>query len=369
MIKNSSETLLNSFNFVRGRGQKTGTEMTNKINNALRYLFLKLSKIDLHGLDISDNSRQYLKKYIHDSSYFISFYSQVLQKSLRRIKNPVTESVFVDYGGGCGILSLLARLIGFKTVIYNDIYEKSLMDAKIISKHTGIPVDYFICGDAEAFVTQMNLINIHPDLICSVDVLEHIYNLDSWFKSISKLHGFCLIFVTGANSGNPIIKKRLKKIHKISEYQGCEKNVRVNDTYLNTSFLEEREKIIRKKFPELSENEIKYLSVSSRGLIREDIENLVFRYSRDGVFEYHPDHPTNTCDPYTGNWAERLIDLKKLKDNIASNGLSMDITSSFYCYSDNKILNSVKMLVNLLIKISGSHCLLLSPNITIEIRK
>ena len=109
--------------------------------------------------------------------------------------------------------------------------------------------------------------------------------------------------------------------------------------------------------------------MSSRGLKREDIENQVFRYSKDGIFEYHPDHPANTCDPYTGNWAERLIDLKKLKDNIASNGLSMYITNSFYCYSDNKILNSVKMLVNLLIKISGPQCLFLSPNITVEIRK
>jgi len=344
-------------------------DMINTINGALKTLFSKLSRLDLPGLDISDNSGQYLRKYIRDSSYFSSFYSQVLFKSLRGIKKPVSESVFVDYGGGCGILSLLAGLIGFKTVIFNDIYEKSLMDAKTISKETGIPVDFFICGDAEDFVTQMDQLNIHPDLICSVDVLEHIYNPDSWFKSISKLNDFTLIFMTGANSRNPIITHRLKRIHRISEYKGCEKNVRVNDKFFNTSFLEEREKIIRGKFPGLSEDEIKHLTGESRGLKREDIEDLVSRYLIDGVIDYHPDHPTNTCDPYTGSWAERLIDLKKLKNTIEANSLSMDITNSFYCYSDNKLLNSVKMLVNLLIKTSGQHWLFLSPNIKVEIRK
>lgn len=68
------------------------------------------------------------------------------------------------HNGSCfGILSLAARLIGFKTVICNDIYEKSLIDAKTISKETGIPVDPFICGDAEDFVFQRNRIDLHPD--------------------------------------------------------------------------------------------------------------------------------------------------------------------------------------------------------------
>ena len=344
-------------------------EIKNKIDGTLRELFLRLSQTELQGSDIADNSLQYLEKYIRGSSYFISFYSQVLEKCLRSIKKPVCESIFVDYGGGCGILSLLARLIGFQTVICNDIYEKSLMDAKIISKLTGIAVDHYICGDAEDFVTQMNQLNIHPDLICSVDVLEHIYNTDCWFKSISKLNDFTLILVTGANSRNPVITYKLKKIHRISEYKGCEKNFRVNDKFFNTSFFEERGKIIRNKFPRLSEDEISYLSGSSRGLKREDIENLVSGYLENGIIEYNPGHPTNTCDPYTGSWAERLIDLKKLKNTLEVSGMEVDITNSFYCYSDNKLLNTLKRFINLLIKISGPRCLFLSPNVIVEIRK
>lgn len=97
-----------------------------------------------------------------------------------------------------------------------------------------------------------------------------------------------------------------------------------------------------------------------------DAEDFVFQRNR---IDLHPDHPTNTCDPYTESWAERLVDLKKLKNTIEGNSLSMKITSSFYCYPDNKFLNYLKFMVNLLIKISGSHCLFLSPNTIIEIRK
>ncbi len=119
-------------------------EMKNRIGGALKDLFSGLSEAHKKGLE----------------------------KCLQSVKKPVEDSVFVDYGGGCGILSLAARLIGFNTVICNDIYEKSLIDAKTISKETGIPIDHF-------------------------------YNLDSWFKSISKLNDFTLIFVTGAIDYQP----------------------------------------------------------------------------------------------------------------------------------------------------------------------
>lgn len=369
MVKNSSGGLLSVPVENPHSWQKPGREMTDKINNSLRELFSGLSQAYKQGLDISEYSGQYLEKYLHNSTYFISFYSQVLKKSLERLNKPVAESVFVDYGGGCGILSLAASLIGFKTVIFNDIYENQLIDAKKISRRTGIPVDHFICGDAEAFVNKLKVLNVHPDLICSVDVIEHIYDLDRWFKSVSKLDNFTLIFVTGANTNNPVIKRRLKKKQIIAEYHGCEKNVRIDDTFFNTSFLEEREKIIMQKYAGLSGEEIKLLASESRGLKRDDIENMIDHYLKTGITEYHPDHPTNSCDPYTGSWAERLIDLRKLKDMVKSNGMEVDITNSVYSYSDDKLLNSVKKALNLLIKVAGPHCLFLSPNITIEIRK
>jgi len=339
------------------------------INSAIKDLFFRLNELDIQNLGISDHIKQYLIKYINNYSYYMSAYSQLLQKALKKVKNPAAESVFADYGGGCGILSLLAKLTGFKAVIYNDVYEKSVIDAKIISKKLNIPIDYYICGDVEDFVNQIEQLNIYPDLICSFDVLEHIYNLESWIRTIARIPKFSLLFMTGANSRNPVIVNRLKKLQIKSEYQGYENNIRFNDSYLDTSFLQQREILIRNKFPELKNNEVEFLSKNSRGLRKDDIEEIVLHYLKNGNTDYKIVHPTNTCDPYTGSWTEKLIDLKQLKTFIESNNLPVEITNSYYCYSDNKILNIIKFFLNQLIKISGKKGLFLSPAITLEIQK
>jgi 2-polyprenyl-3-methyl-5-hydroxy-6-metoxy-1,4-benzoquinol methylase len=345
--------------------------MENKylIINAIRCLRLKLNGLNPQNLNISENTREYLLKYKNNYSYYMSAYSQLLQKALQKINKSVDECIFVDYGGGCGILSLLAKLAGFRIVIYNDLYKRSLTDAKIISKELNIPVDYYICGDAEDFVDQIERLNIEPDLICSFNVLEHIYNLESWIKTISKIQNFSLLFMTTANPRNPFIANRIKKLHKISEYQGGEKNIRLNDIYLNTSFLKQRETIIRNMFPDLNNIEVELLSRTSRGLRSDDIEKMVREYLETGETTYNIDHKTNTCDPYTGSWTEKLIDLKRLKKFCSGNNLLTDLTSSYYCYSNNKAKNTFKFLMNQLIKIVGPKNLFLSPAITIEIQK
>jgi hypothetical protein len=341
----------------------------NLISSATRSLHIKLNELNPHSINISDNTRDYLLKYKNNFPFFISAYYQLLQKAFKKINNSVSECVFVDYGGGCGILSLLAKLAGFKTVIYIDIYERSVKDAGIISNKLDIPVDYYITGDAENFVNEITRLNIQPDLICSFDVLEHIYDLESWIRTIARIRKFSLLFMTGANPKNPVVVKRLNKLHIRAEYQGCNKNIRYNDTWLNTSFLKQREIIIRDKFPFLEDNEVAVLSKNSRGLRKDDIEKMVQEYIEKGETGYKIDHPTNTCDPYTGSWTERLIDLEQLKTLCEDNNLRADITGSFYNYSNKKVLNPVKFLVNQLIKVSGSGSLFLSPSITLEIQK
>jgi len=338
------------------------------IDNAINDLFTKLNNLDIQHLNISENSRHALLKYEDDFSYLMCAYSQLLQKALRKIMIPASESIFIDYGGGCGLLSFLAKLTGFKAVIYIDINEQSLNDVKVISEKLNISVDHYICGDVEEFVNHIKRLNIKPDLICSFDVLEHIYNLESWIRTITEIQKFSLFFMTGANSRNPVIVNRLKKLHKKSEYQGFENNIRFNDIYLNTSSLRERENIIRNKFTELSNKEVEFLSKNSRGLRIDDIEKMVLRYIKEGSTKNKIDHPTNTCDPYTGSWTERLIDLKQLKAFIESHNLSVNITNSFYCYSDNNLANIIKFFLNQLIKISGRRSLFLSPTITLEIQ-
>ena len=345
-------------------------EEHNIISKAIDKLFSKIKVLNLHNLNISEYNRNYLKKYIDNYSFYMSLYSQLLLKALKKLNKPISESSFIDYGGGCGMLSFLAKEIGFKIVVYNDINKNSINETQIISRHLDIAIDYYICGDIEEFINEINLYNIRPDLICSFDVLEHIYDLEFWIKTIANIKSeFSLLFMTSANSCNPFITNRLKKLHIKSEYKGVDKNIRCNDIYLNTSFLEERGRIIRNKFPDLNNNDINLLSLKSRGLRKDDIEKVVYDYIKTGEIFYNIKHPTNTCDPYTGSWTEKLIDLKKLKILIKCNNLKVDISNSFYSYSNNKILNVLKYLLNKLNRVLGPKILLFSPAYTLEIQK
>jgi len=345
-------------------------EQHKQINKAIERLFSKIQGLNSDNLNISEYNKKYLKKYIDNYSFYMSLYSQLLQKAIKKLNKPISESTFIDYGGGSGILSYLAKEIGFKSVVYNDIYQGSVDDTQTISKNIGITIDYYICGDVEEFVNGVNNQNIKPDLICSFDVLEHIYNLEKWFKTITNIkNDFSLLFMTSANSSNPFITKRLKKLQIKAEYQGIDKTIGWKEIDTNTSFFKVRNNIIIKKFPNLKNSDVKLLSSKSRGLRKDDIEKLVTKYIKTGEIHYQTKHPTNTCDPYSGNWTENLIDLKQLKTVIINNNLTVNYTNSFYGYSNNRIFNIPKYFLNQLIKILGSRCLFISPTYTLEVQK
>jgi 2-polyprenyl-3-methyl-5-hydroxy-6-metoxy-1,4-benzoquinol methylase len=340
------------------------------ISKSIEKLSSKIKAINIDNINISEYNRNYFTKYQDNYSFYMSYYSQLLLKSLKKLDKPVSESTFIDYGGGCGILSYLAKEIGFKTVVYNDIYEISVSDTEIISKNLDIVIDYYVCGGIEELINKINYFGIKPDLICSFDVLEHIYDLEPWFKTVAKINSdFSLLFMTSANSSNPFIKYRLQKLHHKAEYKDFEKDGKWKEIDINTSFLEERKKIITALSPDLKWNDIELLSNKTRGLRKDDIEKVVYDYIGTGEINYEIEHPTNTCDPYTGNWAENLIDLKKLEVLIKHFNLTASFSNSFYGYSSNIIVSIPKYVLNLIIKLLGSNNLFFSPTYTLEIQK
>jgi 2-polyprenyl-3-methyl-5-hydroxy-6-metoxy-1,4-benzoquinol methylase len=343
---------------------------TIRADEAAENLFSRLQRLNPDGLNISEYNKNYLRKYIDNSSFYRSVYTQLLVKALRKLDKPVHECTFVDYGGGCGILSFLAKESGFGTVVYTDINKKSLNDAVTISGSLGVPIDQFIPGDIEEFVCEISYRKIMPDLICSFDVIEHIYDLEHWFRTINGINNeYSMLLMTGANPANPFIKHRLKKLHYISEYEGTDKNITRNDIYIDRSCLEERERIIISEFPDMNKNDIKLLSKKTRGLREADIKKVVSEFILSGNIIYKINHPTNTCDPYSGSWTERLIDLKQLRSIIERNHFSVDMSNSYYAYSENKIVNIIKYILNQLIYLSGPKSLFLSPALTLEIEK
>lgn len=338
------------------------------IDSAIERLYKKLSKVDISTIAISEYNKRYLKEYQKNFYFFMPLYKQLIQKVVNKLSKPISESNFIDYGGGCGILSYLAVELGFKNVIYNDIYEVSVDDTKVISERINCPINYFIAGDVKGFVDGINATNLHVDVISSFDVLEHIYDLENWFDEINKLSKpFVICFMTSANTANPIINRRLKKIHYQAEYVGSKKAIDWKERDAALPFLEIRKNMISTKFPKINNQELVLLAKNTRGLFGDDIIKSVEKQIRTKEYKQELSHPTNTCDPLTGNWAENSINLKWLKTRIQNRNTTVQYTNGNYSYSNNKILNLPKYSLNFFIKLFGKQSLFLSPNYTLEV--
>ncbi|MBN2774351.1 MAG: methyltransferase domain-containing protein [Prolixibacteraceae bacterium] len=342
-----------------------------KIEGRFETLYSKLKSVDLEEVGLSPYNQRYLKEYLDNYIFFARFYSQVFIEGLRDLKKPLEEAVFIDYGGGSGFFSFLAKETGFKKVIYNDIYDVSVADAQKLSEALAIQIDHFIEGDIEAVVNELERSGIRPDLICSFEVVEHIYDLKKWFNSAYKIKGeFSLVFSSSANIRNPYISYKLKNGHRKAELVGTEKTPGSKERDAVLPFFKIRETIISENFPVLVENEVRRLAKLTRGYNKKDIIKSVDEFLKSGSSVIPIVHPTNTCDPFTGNWTENLIGQKWLKKIIAGIGFKeVSIQPGLYTYSNNKFAYLVKKLLNVLIRLFGKKGLIFSPVYILKAKK
>lgn len=345
-------------------------ENSKQIDIAKNQLLKYVNNIDIDKLLISSYSKKYLLNYQLNSYYFINHYSQVFKKAISKINKPINDISILDYGGGCGLMSILASLSGVKLIIYNDIFETSCHDAQIISKHLNQNIDYFVSGDVKEMVDFLKEKSLKVDLIISIDVLEHIYNLDQWFYELYKIDTpFTLYFNTGANPKNPFIKKKLIKYQQIAELVGKEESWGWKERDTNKPFIEARKEIILKYHQNLSKTDLELLAQKTRGLNKIDIENVTDVFVKTGTIAYKISHPTNTCDPYTGNWTENLINLEKLLEMLNKLGFKATIENNNYILSNSRLKNLLKLIANTLIFFVKKENLLFSPTYSLMVKK
>lgn len=344
-------------------------ENLRRIEDAKNQFSIYLKELNIHKLPISNYSKKYLLNYQKNSDFFINHYTQVFKNAVSKISKPLSEISVLDYGGGCGLMSFLAALSGVKLVIYNDIFETSTHDAQLISNSFNIPIDYFVTGDVDEMVEFIDENKLAVDLIISIDVLEHIYDIEQWFLKLKKIQNpFTLYFNTGANPENLLITRRLMKYQYTAEHVGKEKSFgwKERDTY--APFLKIRKEIIQNYHPHLNENDIDLLAQKSRGLNKKDIELLVDSFLETGTINYVMKHPTNTCDPQTGNWTEHLIDLNHLLKTLKQWGFKAEIEHNKYILSNNFIKDFTKIGLNYFMLFVKKDNLLFSPTYSLMVK-
>ncbi len=334
------------------------------VNAAASSLFDKLISLNISALDISDYNKQYLAKYQRKLRTNLQRLSYVLSWALAAGNKKWSDMALVDYGGGSGLLSLLAKECRLGTVIYSDIYDVSCRDAEIIAQNLDAKADHYVCGDIEEVSAFLKANALGCDVFVSCDVIEHVYNLEDFFEA---LHGladgrFSLALTTHANPLNPVISRILMRKQREAELQDRENKAGHKQRDSLKSYLRIRTEMIQNHSNgALGPEEIEQLAGATRGLIEADLKRAVDDYLRTKRLPALLRHPTNTCDPYTGNWADRLTDSHELKRLLANAGFKVEILSCYYGRPKNFAKKILANFLDMAIVAFGKQGLRLAP--------
>lgn len=332
----------------------------------------KYRRLPIDALDISDHTRISLKDAAGTIDELMTKYVHLLAW-LEHPRKFARAEVLIDYGGGHGLLSCLGKEAGYSHVIYNDIFDLSCRDAKVVGESLGCAADSYVCGDVDAVFGVMGRNEARSLGLVSVNVIEHIYDLDTFFAKAKQLTAgpLRMVMSTSANTLNPLVRRRHFQQHREWEFtDGPHPNSSPRDSV--RAFLSLRREIVGARGIGLSGTEIDTLAELTRGLKRDDIESCVVEYQASGKLPPKPHHPTNTCDPITGSWQERLLESGEVRTAIQERDAVVVSIGGYYGGKGrSRFSRSVKQVaafvLNWCISLLGSRGVVLSPSVIFHI--
>jgi len=122
-----------------------------------------------------------------------------------------------------------------------------------------------------------------------------------------------------------------------------------------------RREIIQRHAPALPANEVDDLVAATRGQMQGDIEKTVDAFVTTRSMPAAPKHPTNTCDPYTGNWAEQLMEPRDLASILAAVGIPTTVRSGYWGDHPQLLKRVPYMMLNAAIRLKPRSGLPLAP--------
>jgi 2-polyprenyl-3-methyl-5-hydroxy-6-metoxy-1,4-benzoquinol methylase len=315
---------------------------------------LKTINPELPGVDHYCNT--YLSHILKHSNYYTRIYAQALNILLRHSNQGKNSLILLDYGAGNGLLGIFAKFCGFKKVYINDISPEFIEAAKLLAIKLDITIDGFITGDINTVTLYFNEKD-KPNAVVGTDVIEHVYNLDNLFKGLILLNkNMTTVFTTAANAHNWLKAKAIKKQQVLDEYSGgALPGNKLSGSENSPAFFVTRQKIIQSSGIVLTEAEILLLTKATRGLIKDDILTAVSMYKKDQVVPVPPSHPSNTCDPVTGSWAERLLTVDQYRELYKNAGFELHQYNGFYNGYESNFKSKVLKAANLLVKFTGIY--------------
>ena len=251
---------------------------------------------------------------------------------------------------------MLAKQIGIKQVIYIDLNPLSVQTIKVLKEKTGLGPDIILEGNSDTLLSWCRDNKVEPNLLIATDLIEHVYDLSSFFADLVHISDdLQMIFTTASTPFNPYVKRRLHKMMK-----GCESGNLESPNYYTLRLL-----YIQENFPSLTTEDTIKWSHKTRGLIYSDISNAIESNTPPILSDKY-----NTCDPATGNWTERILPIKEYDSLLFPYGYFLTVDKGFYNTDrKNHIFSLISSCINSFIAVSGKAGLFFAPIITLSFKK
>jgi len=320
-----------------------------------------LSKMDAGNIPADAYPQQYLKDLLTHKIHYLHLYALVLDKSFGAATKSPSETCLLDFGCGNGLLAIFAKFCGVKEVHASDMSASFLLAAQQLSKALNIELDGWIIGKENTLTKHFD--GKQLDVFVGTDVIEHVYSLDNLFRTIKQLNpDMVTAFTTASVAENPFKSRQLKKLMIQDELVGSnEFHSAYTNEFTGLPFLTIRKKLIAARYPSLKEEEVKELSIASRGLIANDIYKDVEEYLNSKKIPPPINHPFNTCDPITGSWTERLLTVEEYKQLYNRYQFSLQIHNGFYNEFETGLKSKASLLLNKIIDFLGKQGISISP--------
>lgn len=310
----------------------------------------RLQAIEFDKLPISDYNKRYIANLKPALRYFISIYYICISEGLKAKGINAKNLTMVDYGGGSGFLSMLAKEMGIGKVIYIDLNPNSVETVKQLKDRFGIGPDVVLHGDADTLANWCSEEGVKPELLVATDLIEHVYDLRSFFGQLTDISSsLYMVFTTASTPFNPYVKRRLRNMMRSCEIE----------------YLELRREYIAKLYPDMRSDKLEMWAAATRGLIFDDIK-IALESDKLPM----PADPHNTCDPRCGNWTERILPIGDYRKILAPYGYEIKIGKGYYNeYRSSSLASLVCKVLNMLIRCCGKLGFAISPFITISCSK
>jgi 2-polyprenyl-3-methyl-5-hydroxy-6-metoxy-1,4-benzoquinol methylase len=309
-------------------------------------------------------AQAYLQTLLQHKLHYLHIYAVVLEKAFAA--RNTTNVALLDFGTGNGLLALFAKFCGVKKVYASDLSNSFLQAAQQLSTQLNLPIEGWILGNEEQLFTYFS--NKELNMVIGTDVIEHVYNLDMLFNTFNSINrNIITVFTTASVAENPIKSKQLKQLQLKDELEDSNAfQMAVENEFAGVCFLEVRKKIIQQYNNNLSNDIVMLLAKKTRGLKKDDIEKTVDDYIQKNILPVEINHPTNTCDPITGSWTERLLTIQEYKKLHLRHDKILLVHNGFYNSSEKGLKNMIAGILNLIISIAGSLAIIITPFIILE---